>query len=55
MLTRNFNIKLVITNKIRRTNMFKKLSISLTAIVFALALTCTSFGAFAMGPSEDGV
>ena len=35
--------------------MFKKLSISLTAIVFALALTCTSFGAFAMGPSEDGV
>ena len=35
--------------------MFKKLSISLTAIVFALALTCTSFGAFAMGPSKDGV
>ena len=35
--------------------MFKKFSISLTAIVFALALTCTSFGAFAMGPSEDGV
>lgn len=35
--------------------MFKKLSISLTAIVFALALTCTSFCAFAMGPSKDGV
>lgn len=35
--------------------MFKRLSISLTAIVFALALTCTSFCAFAMGPSKDGV
>lgn len=35
--------------------MVKKLSISLTAIVFALALTCTSFCAFAMGPSKDGV
>lgn len=35
--------------------MLKKLSISLTAIVFALALTCTSFSAFAMGPSKDGV
>lgn len=35
--------------------MFKKLSISLAAIVFALALTCTSFCAFAMGPSKDGV
>lgn len=35
--------------------MFKKLSISLAAIVFALALTCTSFSAFAMGPSKDGV
>ena len=35
--------------------MFKKLSISLTALVFVLALTCTSFCAFAMGPSEDGV
>ena len=35
--------------------MFKKLSISFTAIVFALALTCTSFSAFAMGPSKDGV
>lgn len=35
--------------------MFKKLSISLTALVFALALTCTSFCAFAMGPSKDGV
>ena len=35
--------------------MFKKLSISLTALVFVLALTCISFGAFAMGPSEDGV
>ena len=55
MLTKNFNIKLVITNKIRRTNMFKKLSISLTALVFVLALTCTSFSAFAMGPSKDGV
>lgn len=35
--------------------MLKKLLISLTAIVFALALTCTSFCAFAMGPSKDGV
>ena len=35
--------------------MLKKLSISLTAIVFALALTCTSFCAFAMGQSKDGV
>ena len=35
--------------------MFKKLSISLTALVFVLVLICTSFGAFAMGPSEDGV
>lgn len=35
--------------------MLKKLSISLTAIVFALALTCASFSAFAMGPSKDGV
>lgn len=35
--------------------MFKRLSISLVAIVFALALTCTSFCAFAMGPSKDGV
>lgn len=35
--------------------MLKKLSTSLTAIVFALALTCTSFCAFAMGPSKDGV
>ena len=35
--------------------MFKRLSISLAAIVFALALTCTSFCAFAMGPSKDGV
>lgn len=35
--------------------MFKKLSISLTAIVFALALTCSSFSVFAMGPSKDGV
>lgn len=35
--------------------MLKKLSISLTALVFALALTCTSFSAFAMGPSKDGV
>lgn len=35
--------------------MLKKLSISLTAIVFALVLTCTSFCAFAMGPSKDGV
>lgn len=35
--------------------MLKKLSISLTAIVFALALTCTSFCAFAMCPSKDGV
>lgn len=35
--------------------MFKRLSISLTAIVFALALTCSSFSAFAMGPSKDGV
>lgn len=35
--------------------MFKKLSISLAAIVFALALTCSSFSAFAMGPSKDGV
>lgn len=35
--------------------MFKKLSISLTAIVFALTLTCSSFSAFAMGPSKDGV
>lgn len=35
--------------------MLKELSISLTAIVFALALTCTSFCAFAMGPSKDGV
>lgn len=35
--------------------MFKRLLISLTAIVFALALTCTSFCAFAMGPSKDGV
>lgn len=35
--------------------MFKKLSISLTALVFVLTLTCTSFSAFAMGPSKDGV
>ena len=35
--------------------MFKRLSISLAAIVFALALTCSSFCAFAMGPSKDGV
>ena len=35
--------------------MLKKLSISLTTIVFALALTCTSFCAFAMGLSKDGV
>lgn len=35
--------------------MLKKLSISLTAIVFALTLTCSSFSAFAMGPSKDGV
>lgn len=35
--------------------MLKKLSISLTAIVFALALICTSFCAFAMGPGKDGV
>lgn len=35
--------------------MFKRLSISLTAIVFALALTCSSFSAFAIGPSKDGV
>lgn len=35
--------------------MFKRLSISLTAIIFALALTCSSFSAFAMGPSKDGV
>lgn len=35
--------------------MLKKLSISLTAIVFALALICSSFSAFAMGPSKDGV
>lgn len=35
--------------------MFKKLSISLTALVFVLALTYTSFSAFAMGPSKDGV
>ena len=35
--------------------MLKKLSISLAALVFVLALTCTSFGAFAMGPSEDGI
>ena len=35
--------------------MLKKLSISLTAIVFALAPTCSSFCAFAMGPSKDGV
>lgn len=35
--------------------MFKKISISLTALVFVLALTCTSFSAFAMGPSKDGV
>lgn len=35
--------------------MLKKLSISLTAIVFALTLICTSFCAFAMGPSKDGV
>lgn len=35
--------------------MFKRLLISLTAIVFALALTCSSFSAFAMGPSKDGV
>lgn len=35
--------------------MLKKLPISLTAIVFALALTCSSFSAFAMGPSKDGV
>lgn len=35
--------------------MFKRLSISLTVIVFALALTCSSFSAFAMGPSKDGV
>lgn len=35
--------------------MFKRLSISLAAIVFALALTCSSFSAFAMGPSKDGV
>ena len=55
MLTKNFNIELGTTNKIWRTNMLKKLSISLTAIVFALALTCTSFSAFAMGPSKDGV
>ncbi len=33
--------------------MFKRLSISLAAIVFAL--TCSSFSAFAMGPSKDGV
>ena len=35
--------------------MFKRLSISLAAIVFALALICSSFSAFAMGPSKDGV
>lgn len=35
--------------------MFKRLSISLAAIVFALALTCSLFSAFAMGPSKDGV
>lgn len=35
--------------------MFKRLSISLAAIVFALALTCSSFSVFAMGPSKDGV
>lgn len=35
--------------------MFKRLSISLTAIVFTLALICSSFSAFAMGPSKDGV
>ncbi len=35
--------------------MFKRLSISLAAIVFALALTCSSFSAFAIGPSKDGV
>ena len=35
--------------------MLKKLSISLAALVFVLALTCTSFGAFAIGPSEDGI
>ena len=35
--------------------MFKKLSISLIALVFVLALTCTSFSAFAMDPSKDGV
>lgn len=35
--------------------MFKRLLISLAAIVFALALTCSSFSAFAMGPSKDGV
>lgn len=55
MLTKNFNVKLAVANKIRGTNMFKKLSISLTALVFVLVLICTSFGAFAMGPSEDGV
>lgn len=55
MLTKNFDIELATANKIRRKNMLKKLSISLTAIVFALALTCTSFCAFAMGPSKDGV
>ena len=55
MLTKIFNVKLATANKTQRKNMLKKLSISLTAIVFALALTCTSFCAFAMGPSKDGV
>ncbi len=35
--------------------MFKKLSISLSAVVFAILLVCSSMSAFAMGPSTDGV
>ena len=35
--------------------MFKKLSISLSAIIFAVMLVFSSMNAFAMGPSKDGV
>ncbi len=35
--------------------MFKKLSISLSAIIFAILLMCSSMSAYAMGPTQDGV
>ena len=35
--------------------MFKKLSIGLSAMIFAVLLMCSSISALAMGPSKDGV